>query len=81
MTQSQIRNTLETQILEPDTELVVGLETVGLKDIARVGGKNASLGEMIQGLVSQGIHVPGGFATTERNPQLIGPSFESLYCD
>ncbi len=33
-------------------------------DVARVGGKNASLGEMVQSLSSQGIYVPGGFATT-----------------
>ncbi len=33
-------------------------------DVARVGGKNASLGEMVQSLTSKGINVPGGFATT-----------------
>lgn len=35
-----------------------------LKDIGKVGGKNASLGEMIQKLQSKGIDVPDGFATT-----------------
>ena len=35
-----------------------------LKDLAEVGGKNASLGEMIAGLAAAGIRVPGGFATT-----------------
>ncbi len=39
-------------------------ETLGMDDIAIVGGKNASLGEMIQGLASRGVLVPGGFATT-----------------
>ena len=33
-------------------------------DVAVVGGKNASLGEMISGLASSGVQVPGGFATT-----------------
>ena len=40
------------------------LHEVGLDDIFIVGGKNASLGEMIRGLSSSGIRVPGGFATT-----------------
>ncbi len=39
-------------------------EKLGLNDVAQVGGKNASLGEMIQGLSSKGVRVPGGFATT-----------------
>ncbi|MCW8936318.1 MAG: phosphoenolpyruvate synthase [Gammaproteobacteria bacterium] len=37
---------------------------VGIDDIAQVGGKNASLGEMYQNLSEQGINVPNGFATT-----------------
>ncbi|MBV9575928.1 MAG: phosphoenolpyruvate synthase, partial [Gammaproteobacteria bacterium] len=45
-------------------ELIVKLNTVGLRDQAIVGGKNASLGEMIQHLSSKGIKVPSGFATT-----------------
>ncbi|PVZ14315.1 phosphoenolpyruvate synthase [Actinomycetospora cinnamomea] len=40
------------------------LETVGAGDVEEVGGKNASLGEMIANLTGQGIRVPGGFATT-----------------
>jgi pyruvate, water dikinase len=40
------------------------LETVGSGDVEEVGGKNASLGEMIAHLTGQGIRVPGGFATT-----------------
>jgi pyruvate, water dikinase len=35
-----------------------------MTDLERVGGKNASLGEMIGGLAAAGIRVPGGFATT-----------------
>ena len=45
-------------------KLVVGLEEVGNGDVALVGGKNASLGEMINGLSAAGVKVPGGFATT-----------------
>ena len=35
-----------------------------MNDVDRVGGKNASLGEMISGLANQGVSVPNGFATT-----------------
>ncbi|MEN9861617.1 MAG: phosphoenolpyruvate synthase [Cyanobacteriota bacterium] len=45
-------------------ELVLPLEAVGLEAIPEVGGKNASLGEMIRQLSAQGVRVPGGFATT-----------------
>ncbi|MFM9969169.1 MAG: PEP/pyruvate-binding domain-containing protein, partial [Burkholderiales bacterium] len=43
---------------------VVRLHQVGMSDIDSVGGKNASLGEMIGALSKAGIAVPGGFATT-----------------
>lgn len=39
-------------------------ETLGIKDVPIVGGKNASLGEMIRTLKKKGIKVPDGFATT-----------------
>lgn len=45
-------------------ELVVGLEHLGMDDVATVGGKNASLGEMISNLSASGVKVPGGVATT-----------------
>ncbi|MGK7897400.1 MAG: phosphoenolpyruvate synthase, partial [Xenococcus sp. (in: cyanobacteria)] len=44
--------------------LVMGFEEVGIKDIPLVGGKNASLGEMIQQLSPKGVKIPMGFATT-----------------
>ncbi len=47
-----------------DTPLALPLEEVGTGDRARVGGKAASLGEMIRELSATGIRVPGGFATT-----------------
>ncbi|WP_405233488.1 phosphoenolpyruvate synthase [Lentisalinibacter salinarum] len=43
---------------------VVPLEALGMGDVDRVGGKNASLGEMIANLAAAGVTVPGGFATT-----------------
>ena len=45
-------------------ERIVSLDTLRMTDIARVGGKNASLGEMIGELSATGVRVPGGFATT-----------------
>jgi pyruvate, water dikinase len=47
--------------LEP---YVIKLEELGMNDVETVGGKNASLGEMISNLSSLGVTVPGGFATT-----------------
>lgn len=44
--------------------LVVSLTEVGLSDVGLVGGKNASLGELLRDLKSQGIRVPDGFALT-----------------
>jgi pyruvate,water dikinase len=43
---------------------VVPFEELGMSEVARVGGKNASLGEMISSLAGAGVLVPGGFATT-----------------
>jgi pyruvate, water dikinase len=43
---------------------IIGLAELGMTDIDVVGGKNASLGEMIGNLSSAGVDVPGGFATT-----------------
>ncbi len=43
---------------------VVWFEALGRGDVARVGGKNASLGEMVRNLQTKGIPVPPGFATT-----------------
>ncbi|ART81452.1 phosphoenolpyruvate synthase [Oceanisphaera profunda] len=45
-------------------EYVIWYEQLGMHDVDRVGGKNASLGEMISQLAGAGVSVPGGFATT-----------------
>jgi len=46
------------------TALVVPFENLRMSDVEVVGGKNASLGEMISQLAASGVRVPGGFATT-----------------
>jgi len=45
-------------------EYILSLKDVGMNDVDKVGGKNASLGEMIKHLDEAGVLVPGGFATT-----------------
>jgi pyruvate,water dikinase len=44
--------------------IILPLDSVGLGDIALVGGKCASLGEMLQNLAGTGVHIPGGFVIT-----------------
>ena len=46
--------------------LVLPFSELRREDVARVGGKNASLGEMYSGLAPRGVRVPDGFATTAR---------------
>ena len=43
---------------------VIWYNQLNMQDVCRVGGKNASLGEMITNLTSSGVSVPNGFATT-----------------
>lgn len=43
---------------------IIDLAHLSMRDLEQVGGKNASLGEMISHLSSAGVAVPGGFATT-----------------
>ncbi len=47
-----------------DATHVVPLESITMNDVSSVGGKNASLGEMLGNLTKLGVKVPGGFATT-----------------
>ncbi len=47
-----------------ERSLVLWFDQVGIADIPLVGGKNASLGEMIQQLKPKGVNIPNGFATT-----------------
>ncbi|MEH2003008.1 MAG: phosphoenolpyruvate synthase [Nostoc sp.] len=59
--------TLSTSTLSKSAKersLILWFDEVGIADIPVVGGKNASLGEMIQQLTPKGINVPAGFATT-----------------
>jgi pyruvate,water dikinase len=57
--------------LAADEPLVLSLAAVGLEAIASVGGKNASLGEMIRNLAASGVRVPEGFATTAAGYRLF----------
>ena len=49
---------------DQEPAFVLWFEDVDMGDVSLVGGKNASLGEMIQQLTSKGVNIPGGFATT-----------------
>ncbi|GIK44415.1 MAG: phosphoenolpyruvate synthase [Rhodocyclaceae bacterium] len=46
------------------TQYVIAFDALRMNDVEKVGGKNASLGEMISQLAHLGVRVPGGFATT-----------------
>jgi len=46
------------------TVYVLAFDEVGMQDIERVGGKNASIGELLRALTQLGVRVPQGFATT-----------------
>jgi len=47
-----------------DEKFILWFEETGIEDVPLVGGKNASLGEMIRELAGKGISVPNGFAIT-----------------
>ncbi len=47
-----------------DEDFILWFDDIGIDDVAMVGGKNASLGEMYQHLTSKGVAVPHGFAIT-----------------
>jgi pyruvate,water dikinase len=66
-----VRSTDSTQVASPlssqlakDQAFVLWFNQVGIEDVGLVGGKNASLGEMIQQLTPKGVNVPTGFAVT-----------------
>lgn len=54
----------QAKALDTSSPYIRWFETLGANDVALVGGKNASLGEMIQTLQEKHIRVPGGFAVT-----------------
>jgi pyruvate,water dikinase len=47
-----------------DNKLILWFDSIDLADLAQVGGKNASLGEMRKELISKGVSIPDGFAIT-----------------
>ena len=50
--------------MEKPKQNILWFNEINIEDVPRVGGKNASLGEMIKAVVPQGVNVPFGFATT-----------------
>jgi len=50
--------------MEKPQKNILWFSEIGIEDVPKVGGKNASLGEMIKTIVPQGVSVPNGFATT-----------------
>lgn len=46
-------------------KFILWLKEISIKDLLLVGGKNASLGEMIKELSEKGINIPDGFALTK----------------
>src|SRR5207237_79766 len=62
------------------TRYVLPLEELRMTDVARVGGKNASLGELISQLAAADVRVTGGFATTaEALPDASFPGQHETY--
>ena len=55
---------MTSSLSAPPTSMVVQFREIGLDDVPTVGGKNASLGEMIRELAPLGARVPDGFAIT-----------------
>jgi pyruvate,water dikinase len=71
----------------PAVDYIRWLETVGIDDLASVGGKNASLGEMLQHLQTAGVRVPPGFAISADAYRLLldenglGPKIRTALSD
>jgi pyruvate,water dikinase len=57
------KKALISKAVEKDN-FILWFEEISIKDVAKVGGKNASLGEMYRELTKKGIRIPNGFATT-----------------
>ncbi len=55
---------MPTEVLRLHNPYIRFFDELSLKDVALVGGKNASLGELYRRLTAQGVRVPNGFATT-----------------
>jgi pyruvate,water dikinase len=51
-------------VTDPTSANILWFTEIGMDDVPEVGGKNASLGEMVVNLADAGVRVPGGFATT-----------------
>src|SRR5579883_1512246 len=60
----RLQSPLPGQEISMNGELVLDFSQIGARDVGRVGGKNASLGELYNALRSRGIGAVDGFATT-----------------
>jgi hypothetical protein len=60
----KVADATKTEKMSNDKKYCIPLEEVCLNDLPKVGGKTASLGEMIQQLAPLGVAVPGGFAVS-----------------
>ncbi len=60
----QTKDNKQTLVSDNEQPFILPFRDVGIADIPLVGGKNASLGEMLRQLTPKGINVPDGFATT-----------------
>ena len=58
----------------PATRRILERSGLGMDDLEQVGGKNASLGEMVSNLSALGVAVPDGFATTAEAYQSVNPA-------
>jgi pyruvate,water dikinase len=61
---------------EPPDKYCIPLEDIRLEDLPKVGGKTASLGELIQQLVPLGVKVPGGFGVSSTAYDAVLDRFE-----
>jgi pyruvate,water dikinase len=69
-------------VMETSPEYIRWFSELGVDDVALVGGKNASLGEMYRELAAQGVRVPNGFAITAeayRHTLTQGKSWDALH--
>ncbi|GFK92403.1 Phosphoenolpyruvate synthase [Fundidesulfovibrio magnetotacticus] len=57
--------------MDKRSALILWFEDISIDDVPLVGGKNASLGEMVRELAPKGVRVPGGFAVTARAYRLL----------
>jgi len=61
-----------------DRKFTLWFDEIGIEDVPKVGGKNASLGEMYQELITKGVKIPNGFATTSDAYWYMSMDFDAV---